>query len=165
MLKKSLLACAFIVWIPAAALAAGGAGAYVTGIGPRIGFSSNPDQVVFGGQLQTGDIAPHITFDPSLEFGIGDNVTTVQINFDLKYHFLLQDSDWKPYAGFGIGVAHYSVDLPPPYRDASSTEAGGNALLGVTVPTRSGSRFFTEARIDIGDLPDLKILAGWIFHL
>ena len=165
MMKNFLVVCALAALVPAAALAANGSGAHVASIGPRIGISSSPDQVVFGGQLQTGDIAPHVTFDPSLEFDIGDNVTTVAFNFDLKYHFALQESDWTPYAGFGIGVAVFSFDFPPPYRDESITETGGNAILGVSVPTRSGSRFFTEARVGIGDLPDLKILAGWNFHL
>jgi opacity protein-like surface antigen len=163
MLKKYLLACALAALVPAAALASDGA--RIAGIGPRLGISSNPDQVVFGGQLQTGEFAPHVTFDPSVEFGFGDNVTTVGFNFDFKYSFEVRNSDWTPYAGFGIGVAVFSFDQPPPLRDVSNTETGGNAILGVSVPTRNGSRFFTEARVGIGDLPDLKVLAGWNFPL
>ena len=158
--RRILLLCVLALLAPAAANAA----VAVTGFGPRIGISSNPDQVVFGGQMQIGDIAPSLTFDPGLEFGFGDDVTTIAFNFDLKYHFALQTSQWKPYVGLGIGVDIFSFDLPPPLRDESITETGGNAIIGVGVPTRAGSNFFTEARVGIGDLPDLKIMAGWNFH-
>lgn len=134
-------------------------------IGPRVGFSIDPDQIVFGGQLQVGEIAPQMTFDPSLEFGFGDDVTVIAMNFDLHYHLALRDSDWRPYFGAGIGIAFEEVDNPPPFSDDSDTEVGGNLVGGASVRTRGGSDFFGELRLGLGDIPSLKMSVGWNFGL
>jgi len=162
-LGKMLPALVLALVIPVAAQAA--EGAVVGGFGPRVGFSSNPDQLVLGGQALIGGIAPDVTFDPNIELGVGDNVTTVQFNFDFKYHLLLQGTPWRPYMGAGIGLAFFQIDNPAPFRDNSDTEVGGNFILGAGVPTASGSRFFTELRAGIGNLPDLKLVAGWNFKM
>jgi hypothetical protein len=136
-----------------------------TGFGPRIGLSIDPDQVVLGGQLVVGELAPDVTFNPSLEFGFGDDVTVIALNIDGQYHFRIQGSAWRPYAGFGIGINFIEIDLPSPFNDISDTEAGANLIVGAGVPTQSGNRFFTEARFGIGDIPEFKLMAGWLFAL
>lgn len=147
---------AAVVPLPAFAASAG-----VLALGPRVGFSVTPDQIVFGGQLQIGEVAPDLTFDPSLELGFGDNVTVISFNFDLHYHATIRDTDWRPYFGAGIGVNHFEVDLPPPFRDASDTKVTGAFVVGVAVPT-GREKFFTELRVGF-DEPDLKVVAGWNF--
>src|SRR5262245_7666075 len=82
----------------------------VTGWGPRVGISSNPDQLVVGGQIVISPIAQNISFEPDVELGFGDDVTLVAINGDFHYNFQLSGSDWTPYAGFGIGVNFFEVD-------------------------------------------------------
>jgi hypothetical protein len=151
----------------AALLAPGAAHAAetATGFGPRVGLSIDPDQIVLGGQLAIGEVAPDITFNPSLEFGFGDDVTVIALNLDGQYHFRVQSSPWRPYVGFGIGINFIEVDLPEPFRDVSDTEVGGNLIVGAGVPTRSNNRFFTEVRFGLGDIPDLKIMAGWLFAM
>src|SRR5262245_32531122 len=72
--------------------------------GPRAGISSDPDQLVVGGQVVFTEIAPKISFEPDVELGFGDDVTLVALNGDFHYNFELSGSDWTPYAGFGIGV-------------------------------------------------------------
>src|SRR5438046_10192398 len=94
MLKKILLVCTLVA-LPAPAFAATMARAVSTGIGPRVGFSSSPDQFVVGGQLVIGEVAPSLTFDPSLEVGLGDHLTAVGFNFDLHYHFETRTA-WRP---------------------------------------------------------------------
>ncbi len=160
-MKGIVLACALAALVPTTVLAAPSA---VTGWGPRVGASVDPDQLAFGAQLHVGEIAPNLTFDPNLEIGIGDNVTTVQPNFDLQYHFHTQ-SVWQPYAGGGLGIAFYSWDVSGPGRDNSDTEVGANLILGAEAPTRSGNRFFGEMRLGIGDIPSLKLMVGWNFRL
>lgn len=162
MSKKILLACAVSALLAGNAFAAS---ENIRGYGPRVGFSVSPDQLVIGGQLVTGEIAPHTTFDPSLELGFGDNVTVIAFNADLHYHFLLDGTEWTPYAGAGIGINFLSYDRPPPFEDDSNTEVGGNLIIGAGVPTRSGSRFFTEARFGLGDIPEVKLIAGWNFRM
>src|SRR5437899_2805166 len=58
-------------------------GSVVTSWGPRFGFSSTPDQVVVGGELNMHGPAPNWAFTPNLELGFGDNATVFAINGDL----------------------------------------------------------------------------------
>ncbi|HEY3216953.1 MAG TPA: hypothetical protein VGK93_10720 [Candidatus Eisenbacteria bacterium] len=139
--------------------------AVVGGLGPRVGFSTDPDQIVFGGQLIIGEIAPSLTFDPDVEFGFGDDVTVIALNLDLHYHFAIQGSSWRPYVGAGAGINFIEVDVPPPFEDVSDTEVGGNIILGAGVPTTAGNRFFGEMKLGLGDIPDLKLLVGWNFKI
>jgi hypothetical protein len=121
---------------------------------------------VLGGQLDLGEIAPDLTLTPNLELGLGDDFTVIAINGDLHYHFLIQGSPWRPYVGGGLGVNFIQFDAPASFQgDDSTTEIGANLILGAIVPTRSGSRFFTEMKFGIGDIPDFKWLVGWNFAL
>ncbi len=156
-----------VLWLTLGALAAvpaAHADAVIGGVGPRVGFSSNPDQIVFGGQLIIGELAPSLTFDPSLEFGFGDHATLIATNFDLHYHFVLQNSPWRPYAGAGISLNFIEFDEGFAV-DRSDTEVGLNLVGGAGVPTSSGNRFFTELKLGLGDVPDLKLLVGWNFKI
>lgn len=146
---------------PGAALAQGPP----TAFGPRLGLSIDPDQLVLGGQMMVGDLAPDVTFNPSLEFGFGDDATVIALNIDGQYHFRVQGSAWRPYAGFGLGINFIEIDLPSPPGDRSDTEVGANLIVGAGVPTRSNNRFFTEIRFGLGDIPELKIMAGWLFPM
>ncbi len=139
--------------------------AVVGGLGPRVGFSTDPDQFVFGGQLIIGEIAPSLTFDPDVEFGFGDDVTVVALNLDMHYHFAIQGSTWRPYVGAGAGINFLEFDRPLPLEDKSDTEVGGNFIVGAGVPTAAGNRFFGELKLGLGDIPDLKLLVGWNFKI
>ena len=136
--------------------AAHAATADLGGWGPRIGFSSSPDQLVFGGQLAVDGIAPDVTFDPSLELGFGDDETTIALNFDGHYHF--KGARWRPYAGVGVGILFENPDPGD-----SDTVVGGSVIIGAGVPASAGSRFFSELKLGIGDAPDLKFMVGWNF--
>jgi hypothetical protein len=134
--------------------------------GPRIGISTDPDQLVLGGQLDLGEIAPDVTLTPNLELGIGDDFTVFALNGDLHYHFLIQGSPWRPYVGGGLGINFISFDAPAGFQgDDSEVEIGANLIAGAIVPTRSGSRFFTELKFGLGDIPEFKWLVGWNFAL
>jgi hypothetical protein len=162
MLKRLLLVGA----LGAALAAPAQAQTVVGGIGPRVGFSVDPDQLVLGGQAIIGEIAPKLTFDPSLEFGFGDNVTVVAVNFDLHYHFDVQGAAWRPYAGAGVGLDFQSVDNGAFQNgNSSDTAIGGSLILGAGVPTQSGNRFFSELKLGLGDIPTLKVLVGWNFKI
>lgn len=160
MIKRLLLFCALGALLATSARAE----AVVGGIGPRVGLSLDPDQIVFGGQAIIGEIAPQLTFDPSLEFGFGDHVTVIAANFDVHYHFDLQDTQWRPYAGGGIGLNFIEFDTGP-FDSGSDTEVGGNLIVGAGVPTQAGNRFFGELRLGLGDIPTLKLIAGWNFKI
>lgn len=160
MLRKLLVVAAFTTLLAAAPASSG------TTIGPRVGFSIDPDQVVFGGHISSGEVAPRMTFDPSVELGLGSDVLTLGFNLDLHYHFAIQNSDWRPYAGAGLGFAFYNADNEAPIPDDSDTGLGGGIVLGATVPLNSGNRFFGELRFGLGDeIPQLKVMAGWHFDM
>ena len=133
-------------------------------IGPRIGVSVDPGQILFGGQAVVSEVAPRVEFVPSAEIGLGDQQTNVAFNMDFDYRLAIEGSEWTPYVGGGIGLDFASFDRPGPVRDDSETNVGATFILGATAPTRSGSKFFTEFRLGLGDLPSLKIMAGWNFR-
>jgi len=137
-----------------------------TMIGPQVGFSVNPDQVVVGGHLTTG-FAPDWTLNPGVEVGFGDHATVTSINFDTEYHFHIVGSTWAPYVGGGLGVHFIHVNMDFPFSDFSDTVTGFNLIVGTTVPTSMRARMFTELRIGAGDsgVPDLKGALGWNFGL
>jgi hypothetical protein len=138
----------------------------VNSYGLRAGFSTDPDQLVLGGQMSVGEVAPNLTFDPNVELGFGDNVTLIAFNLDMHYHFDLQNSAWRPYMGAGAGINLIQVDLPPGFVDDSFTKVAGQFIVGASVPTQTGNRFFSELKLGLGDnsTPDLKVLVGWNFR-
>ncbi len=158
-MKRPLLLLIAALLVPAAA----GAGTFST-IGPRIGFSSGPGQVLVGGQLVLGDAAPNLDFVPNVDLGFGDDATIISVNGDFHYRINVEGTQWQPYVGGGIALNFVSWDAGP-LRDQSDTRAGGSLIVGADVPTRSGSRFFAELKLGLGDTADLKALAGWNFKL
>ena len=162
MFKRLIICCALGALLP---LTAHAQGPLDTSFGVRAGFSSSPDQLVLGGQLSVGEVAPNLSFDPNVELGFGDNATIISFNLDMHYHFDISSSTWKPYMGGGAGIHHIQFDLPPGFVDESVTKVAGSFILGAGVPTRSGSRFFTELKVGLGDwASDFKMLVGWNFR-
>jgi len=131
--------------------------------GVRFGVSSGPDQVLFGGHVETGYVAPSLLFVPSVTLGFGDNVTVLQGNADLHYMLPLEGSALSLYSGGGFGLAFtdYHSDV---IADNTSTNAGINVLFGVKAPPQNSGQFFVEARAGFIDLPDFELLAGFTFH-
>ena len=157
MLRRSLLALALMAVLPVAS----SAGSF-TAFGPHLGFSQGPDQIVFGGHLQWGDIAPHLDFVPGVDLGFGDNATIVSVNGDFHYR-LDTRTQWQPYVGGGVGIHFVSFDNPGPGPDNSETQGGGHFIAGADVATKGSSRFFAELKLGFGDSPDFRALAGWSF--
>jgi len=158
--KLTLILISCVAWVATAHAAV-----VTQSIGPRFGFSVDPDQLVVGGQMTFTEVAPSISFVPNAELGLGDHHTLIALNMNLHYKFSIQDSDWAPYLGFGAGINFDSVDRPAPFNDVSETNVGGNFIVGANVPTRSGSTFFSELNLGLGDVPSLKLLAGWNFPM
>jgi hypothetical protein len=160
-MKKALFTALLVATLPVSALAA----TTVTSVGARAGISIDPDQLVLGGQLNTSEISRNITLNPNLELGFGDDVTVIAVNLDGHYHFVVENSDWRPYVGLGLGVNFVSVDLPAPFEDVSDTVIGLNVVLGSSFPTGAAYPMFGELRFMLGDdeLPSLKLMVGMNF--
>lgn len=163
MFQRLLLLCALgALLLPLAAHASGTVG---TRYGVRGGFSSSPDQLVLGGQMSVGEVAPNLSFDPNIEMGFGDNTTLIGFNLDMHYHFDLNNTAWRPYVGGGAGINYIQYDVPPGVGgDNSVTKVAGAFIFGAGVPTHSGNQFFAELKFGLGTYaPDFKMLVGWNF--
>lgn len=133
--------------------------------GPRIGFSSNPDQFTIGAFAGLGELAPHLSMRPSADLGFGDHLFSFIFNADLAYSFTI-GSAAVPYAGGGLGVGYYKFDVPDGVVgvDDSTTEVGINLFGGVEMDLGDYKNGFAELRLGIDDLPDLKITVGIGFY-
>lgn len=160
MLRRSLLALAILVMIPAASIAQS-----FTAYGPHVGFSSGPDQFLIGGQLQMGEVITNLDFVPSADLGFGDNSKTVSLNGDFRYRLPMRRA-WQPYLGAGIGIHFISANQDAAGVDNTNdrTLTGGHLLVGADVANANRSRFFLELKLGMADSPDMKALAGWSFR-
>ena len=132
------------------------------GLGPRVGFSVNPDQFTFGGHADFGDPFPHFTWlIPVVEIGIGDEQTVTSIGTDLLYRLYDRWGAWTPYLGAEIDFLIISVDEPGGTND-TSTDIGLMGQFGVEKGL-GDNRFALEMKFQLVDAPDLKVAAIWTF--
>ena len=127
------------------------------GWGPRVGLSDDPDQVVGGVHFDLGEFTPHVRLQPSVEVGFGDDVNSLLGNFMVSYYFQPQKS-LTPYAGGQFTAAFFDPD-----RGDTETEIGIAAVGGVETRLSGGARFLVEIQLGFGDIPDVKLMAGWTF--
>lgn len=133
------------------------------GLGPRIGFSLEPDQFVFGGHADFGDLFPNANLVlPVIEIGVGNDVTVTSIGADLLYRFSDRFGDWTPFAGGELAFIISSYDLPNGEGD-TNTDLGLSGVVGVDKRIGESNRFGVEAKIGFMDSPDFKVMATWTF--
>ena len=161
MLRRSLIAFAILVMLPAAA----SAGSF-TYYGPQLGFSQGPDQFVVGGHLKWNMVSPRMDFVPGVDLGFGDNTSLVSVNGDFHYR-IVSGARWQPYVGGGVGMHFASVDHTNRNNVTTTTrteQSGMHFIVGAGVPTEGRNRFFTELKLGFGDSPDMKVMAGWNYR-
>ena len=125
-------------------------------IGARGFFGLDPDQFGVGVQSRFGRVAGTAQFAPSVDFGFGDDLTTIAINGDILWDFPLPGSSTRFYAGGGPALTHWSFDNI----DASDLEIGVTGVFGVTIPMGLTNKYNAEFRYGIGDVPELRFLFG-----
>lgn len=132
------------------------------GLGPRVGFSVNPDQFTFGGHADFGDPFPHFTWlIPVVEIGIGDDQTLTSIGTDLLYRLYDRWGAWTPYLGAELDFLIISADNPDGTND-TATDIGLMGQFGVEKGL-GDNRFALEMKFQLVDAPDLKVAAIWSF--
>ena len=124
------------------------------GPGVRAGASVDPDQFYFGGHYESRPLVQRLHFKPNVELGVGDDITTLGINFEFVYKIPLNGSPWNLYAGGGPAVNFYSFD------DNSETEGGFNVLFGA----ETAQGLFFELKLGALDSPDLKFGVGYTWR-
>ena len=104
-------------------------------------------------------VAPRLDFAPGVDLAFGDNFTLVSLNGDF-HDRIGSNASWQPYVGGGIGLHFVSGGTAAAN---GNSDAGGHFIVGASVPTQGGSRFFTELKLGFANSPDLKAIAGWNF--
>jgi hypothetical protein len=150
-IRASLWICLVLLGLCSAALAAPSYAQVRPGV--QGGVSLDPDQVYFGGHVETSPLVDRLRFRPGIEIGLGDDVTVVGFNFDFTYTFP-SNRPWALYAGGGPAVNWIDFDR------GSDSEGGFNFLLGAK--NRDG--LFFEMRIGLIESPDLKFGVGYSFR-
>jgi hypothetical protein len=130
------------------------AGAQVT-TGLRAGLSVDPDQVYFGGHVETDPLVERLVFKPNVEIGFGDHVTLTAVNLEFVWKFPQRRGGWSFYAGGGPAINFYQVDGP-----GDDAEAGFNFVGGA----ENARGLFFELKLGAGDSPDLKFGIGIAFR-
>ena len=121
-------------------------------VGVKAGASVDPDQFYFGGQVETAPLVDQLRFRPSVEIGIGNDLTLVAFNIEFTYDFP-QPGDWRWFVGGGPALNLISFD------DETNSEGGFNILIGAA---HEGG-LFGEVKFGLGDSPDFKIGVGYSF--
>jgi hypothetical protein len=126
-------------------------------IGVRAGVSGDPDQFFFGAHVESAPLVDHLRFRPNVEFGVGDDLTLVALNFEFAYSIPLRNKPWRVYLGGGPAANIYSFD--DRHGGGTDVEPGFNILIGV----QHTKGLFAEFKIGTIDSPDIKFTVGYVF--
>ena len=121
--------------------------------GVQAGVSLDPDQFYFGGHVETTPLVDRLRFRPSVDIGIGSDVTTIAGNFDFTYTFPGRQA-WNLYVGGGPSINWYDGD------GANATDGGFNFLIGA----KQATGLFFELKVGVEGSPDLKFGVGYTFR-
>jgi hypothetical protein len=128
------------------------------GFGVRAGVGADPDQFHFGAHYDTGRLIDRLSFRPNVEVGVGDDVTTVAVNFEFAYWLPVRRRTWGVYVGGGPALVVYSHD--DQHDGDTDTEPGFNLLIGLA----HVQGFFAEAKLGLIDSPEAKFTVGYTWR-
>lgn len=144
-----------------------------------IGPPTSSAQVQVGGQVDYGDDTD-LGLGGRIELGLGaavplrfigtfdyffpdrDDLDYWEANGNLAYTLSLPGSNWSPYFGGGLNVAHITIENL--FEDSSRTELGANLLggfkyvAGPIVP-------FGEIRLEISGGEQFVLAGGFLFSI
>jgi hypothetical protein len=126
------------------------------GLGPRVGFSTGPDQFIVGIGL-VRPLGSRLELAPSLDFGFADNGNSISLNGDVRYT-IGSASRLKPYVGAGLTYTTFNPDAD---NVDTSNELGANLLGGIWLNKDRWPEFNLEARLGLGDVPDFEVMLGF----
>jgi hypothetical protein len=132
------------------------------GWGVRVGVASDADQVVGGAQFNLGEFVDNLRFQPDVELGAGDDVTTLYGTAPVYYRFQTS-STMTPYAGGGLAMGFVDYDNPVTGSGETSFEVGARATGGLEWGRGDGQAFFVEASLGFGDVHDFQVVGAWQF--
>ena len=132
------------------------------GWGPRVGVASDPDLAYVGAQVDFGDFADRVRFQPNFEIGSGDDETVASFDFEAAYRLLPGWREWSPYVGGGVGLNFDEAGRGPDR--IHDDEMGASFLTGMEKGMPDGDRVFFDLKLGLVDAPALKIGFGYTFN-
>lgn len=122
-------------------------------VGFQGGVTIDPEQAFIGVFWQTPPIANRFHLRPGIDGGFGSDLRIATINIDFLARFPLGRSSWTLIQGGGPVVVLTKVDG----FEGTDTSAGVSYIIGFA----HDAGFFGEFRIGSGNVPALKMGAGW----
>jgi hypothetical protein len=153
-LRFALISLSIAILLPSLAAAEG---LSYRGWGPRVGVSVDPDQLVAGIQIDLGELAKKLRFQPNFDVGYGDDALFIG-GYLGAYWFFQNDGSWDFYAGADLGVIYENFDI-----GGSDLDVAFNAVGGIETRLQSNNRFLIELKIGLVEEPDFKLMVGWTF--
>jgi hypothetical protein len=117
-----------------------------------VGAGVNPEQFVIGFRFGVDRKKPP-RMVPSIDFGFGDNMTTIAFNFDFIWRLRVEGTTRVIYGGAGPTVAFMNPEGP-----ASSWEPGLSVVAGMRISPNLKRPLNIEARFGSENIPGLKLL-------
>jgi hypothetical protein len=117
------------------------------------GVSIDPEQVFAGVFWQSPPIANRFYIRPGIDGGFGEDMRVATLNIDFVARFPLGSSSWQLVQGGGPVIVITKI----PDLDLSDTSAGFSYIFGFA----HQDGFFGEFRIGGGNVPTLKMAAGY----
>ena len=122
-------------------------------VGFQAGASIDPEQFFVGVFWQSPPIASRFHVRPGVDGGFGNDLRVATINIDFIARFPLGGSGWSLIQGGGPAIVLTKFEG----FEGTDTSAGGSYILGFA----HDAGFFGEFRIGGGNVPALKMSAGW----
>ena len=135
-------------------------------VGPRVGIDVGGDieEVFLGVDARATTSLPVVLNGVFDYYLTDDNVTFWQFSANALYPFPLDDSNILPYAGAGVGISRFSVDIDTPFGsfDPSSSDVGLNLIGGASF--QAGSlQPFAQVQLSISDASLFTLGGGLLF--
>jgi hypothetical protein len=115
--------------------------------------------MTYGATLDFEKSGTKLHLVPNLMYWSEDNVSDVNPNFDVLYHFS-PAGRIGPFAGAGVGMHFYDNE----FADESNSDFGVNFFGGLMFPT-SVATFTVEGRAVMSDNDQFGIITGATFNL
>jgi hypothetical protein len=119
------------------------------------GTSIDPEQVFAGVFWQSPEIGSRFHLRPGIDGGFGDDLRVATINIDFIVRFPIGASGWDFIQGGGPAIVITRFNFLD--NDQSDVGAGGSYIFGFA----HDSGFLAEFRVGGGNVPNLKLAAGF----
>jgi hypothetical protein len=154
MIRRVLVAALGVVVVGAASAQAQNVPHTQSTLGARAGASGGPEQFFVGAHVETPSLGHNVTFRPNAEIGFGSDLTLLAVNLDLVHWSRIPNTEWRVYAGGGVGTNLIFDD----FDENDILDGNVNAVIGV----QHTSGLYAEMRV--GMTPGVKVAVGYVIR-